>query len=70
MAHQVGSRKDAHPIILLVHAGDAHRSGVVFYKGNVSVWLADCIPAAFISRVTGGITENKAQTALMRRPKR
>ena len=50
-AREVGARKDSHPVILQVRAADASRSGVAFYEGNELVWLADYIPAVFISRV-------------------
>ncbi len=52
-AREVGARKDSHPVILQVRAADASRRGVVFYEGNESVWLADYVPGAFISKVTG-----------------
>lgn len=51
-ASEVGSRKDRHPVTLLVHASQAHQSGVAFYEGNDSVWLADYIPAVFISKIS------------------
>lgn len=50
-ARAVGMRKGRHPSILVVHAGDAWRSGVVFYEGNESVWVADHVPPTFISLV-------------------
>jgi putative RNA 2'-phosphotransferase len=48
MAMQVGRRKADAPIILIVNAGQAHASGVAFYRGNDRVWLADGVPSAFI----------------------
>lgn len=51
-AFEVGSRKAAYPVILLVRAGVAQGEGVAFYRGNESVWLADCVPAVFIAKVT------------------
>lgn len=48
MAEQVGRRKARQPVILLVRAGEACASGVVFYRGNDAVWLADHVPARFI----------------------
>jgi len=51
-AHEVGTRKDSYPVILLVRAGEAQRNGIAFYEGNESVWLADYIPPAFISRIS------------------
>lgn len=50
MATQVGQRKDKEPVILQIRAGDAQRQGIVFYKGNGRVWLADFVPAGFIGR--------------------
>ena len=50
IAIQVGQRKDQEPVILHIRAGDAQRQGIVFYKGNERVWLADLVPADFISR--------------------
>ena len=49
MANMVGQRKDGRPIILHVDAGKAHEQGVVFYKGNERVWLADYVPPEFIA---------------------
>ncbi len=50
-AREVGARKTARPVILNIDAAAAHASGVLFYEGNDSVWLADEIPPEF---VTGG----------------
>jgi len=50
-ARAVGMRKDRRPSILVIRAGEAWRSGVAFYGGNKSVWLADHVPPAFISAV-------------------
>lgn len=47
-AEQVGRRKATHPVILKIRSGEAQNSGVVFYAGNQSVWLADNIPPQFI----------------------
>jgi putative RNA 2'-phosphotransferase len=52
-ALQVGKRKTARPVILVVHAGEAFESGTAFYVGNDSVWLADYVPPAYISMVSG-----------------
>jgi putative RNA 2'-phosphotransferase len=53
MAMQVGRRKADAPIILIVHAGEAHAHGVAFYRGNDRVWLADMVPPAFIAGLDG-----------------
>lgn len=55
-ARAVGMRKDRHPSILVIRAGDACRAGVAFYEGNESVWLADFIRPAFISLVLHPVT--------------
>jgi putative RNA 2'-phosphotransferase len=52
-AREVGSRKEAYPVILVVRASEAHRRGVAFYQGNDSVWLADFVPPEFIARSMG-----------------
>lgn len=48
-AEEVGRRKSPRPIILQVLAGEAHVQGVRFYEGNEKVWLADQVPARFIT---------------------
>ncbi|MDH3976665.1 MAG: RNA 2'-phosphotransferase [Deltaproteobacteria bacterium] len=50
IAEQVGRRKDEQPAILLIAAKEAYAKGINFYVGNDTVWLADNIPAEFISR--------------------
>jgi len=47
-ARMVGSRKGSQVAILSVHARNAANEGVVFYRGNSQVWLADEIPARWI----------------------
>jgi len=47
-ALQVGARKARQPVVLCIDAARAHRCGVLFYRGNESVWLADHIPSEFI----------------------
>jgi putative RNA 2'-phosphotransferase len=48
-AREVGKRKGAGPVILVVRALEAFKCGVAFYEGNPSVWLADHVPATFFS---------------------
>ena len=48
-ARAVGSRKSPAPVTLTINAGEASGSGVVFYAGNERVWLADSVPARFIT---------------------
>jgi putative RNA 2'-phosphotransferase len=52
-ALQVGRRKAAEPVLLLVHARAAAAAGVRFYLGNELVWLADTVPAEFVERASG-----------------
>lgn len=47
-ANIVGVRKAQAPTILRIQAKAAHQSGIAFYHGNETVWLADHIPARFI----------------------
>jgi putative RNA 2'-phosphotransferase len=49
MAVQVGSRKAPHPVVIRVRSGDASRDGVRFFRGNEVVWLADAVPAEYLS---------------------
>ncbi|MED0669730.1 RNA 2'-phosphotransferase [Aneurinibacillus aneurinilyticus] len=48
MALQVGKRRDSQPVILQIRAREASLNGIVFYKGNEQVWLADHIPQQYI----------------------
>jgi putative RNA 2'-phosphotransferase len=50
-AYEVGKRKAARPVVLIIRAADAFESGAAFYEGNDSVWLADYVPPAYISVV-------------------
>lgn len=51
MARQVGQRKDTDPVVLVIEGSSAHGEHVSFYRGGEKVWLADSVPAAFISVV-------------------
>lgn len=51
MAHRVGSRRDPEPVILRIDARRAHADGVVFYRGNDAVWLADAVPAEYLAKM-------------------
>lgn len=46
-AYQVGSRHDAHPVILQIDAKSACHNGIRFYIGNDQVWLCDELPSCF-----------------------
>lgn len=48
-AEQVGRRKSATPVILVVEAAQAHAAGARFWRGNDVVWLADSVPSSFIA---------------------
>lgn len=48
-AVQVGRRRDAEPIILMIDAEKAYEHNIKFYYGNEKVWLADDIPPEFIT---------------------
>lgn len=48
LARAVGGRR-GRPVILRVDTTAAAAAGVVFYRANPSFWLADCVPAAFLS---------------------
>jgi len=48
-ATAVGARKAKQPVILEIAAAAASVAGVVFYMGNDKVWLADSVPANFVS---------------------
>lgn len=50
MARQVGARKCKTPVVLAIHADAAHAAGILFYRGNDSVWLADDVPPAFLDQ--------------------
>jgi putative RNA 2'-phosphotransferase len=48
-ALQVARRKGAPPVILVVDAQTAADAGIPFYEGNPETWLADEVPARFLS---------------------
>jgi putative RNA 2'-phosphotransferase len=54
VAREVGGRRDHQPVILAVDAAGAHRDGVPFYRGNDAVWLADHVPARYLSAQVSG----------------
>lgn len=45
-ALSVGARKSGTPVLLAVDSRRAAEAGVVFYRGNDRVWLADSVPAS------------------------
>jgi putative RNA 2'-phosphotransferase len=49
-AEQVARRKSGVPVVLRVAAKDGFADGLLFYRGDDVVWLADGIPPRFITR--------------------
>ena len=49
-ARKVGARRGK-PVILQVAAGTMHRQGFQFFLSANGVWLADAVPAAFLTRM-------------------
>ena len=45
----VGKRRDDWPVLIIVDAERAWQDGIRFYHGNEMVWLADEIPAAYLT---------------------
>lgn len=52
-AEQVGRRKAPAPVILVVQARRAHEGVSRFWQGNDLVWLADHVPATYLSTDRG-----------------
>ena len=50
-ARAVGRRHGGKTVILQVDAQRAFRDGIRFYRGNDSTWLADRVPAGYLSIV-------------------
>ena len=48
-ARIVGKRKDREPVVLIVDAESAFKNEISFYHGNEKIWLAETIPAEFIT---------------------
>ena len=48
-AWQVGARHRGRTVILVVDAAQAACDGIAFYRGNDDTWLADAIPARYLS---------------------
>ena len=49
MAHQVGARRDPHPVIFDVHARQAAKDGLRFYPTASGIWLIDYVPPKYLS---------------------
>jgi putative RNA 2'-phosphotransferase len=52
-ATRVGARHDDRPVVLAVHAAEAHAAGIAFYQADESVYLAKCIPVEYLE-IPGG----------------
>ncbi|WP_397334652.1 RNA 2'-phosphotransferase [Paenarthrobacter nitroguajacolicus] len=50
-ATAVGKRKDKHPVVLTIATDVAQSLGVVFYRADSAIWLADPIPAAAVGLI-------------------
>jgi putative RNA 2'-phosphotransferase len=48
-AQNVGARYDSRPVILTIDAAAMHTAGLPFYLSDNNVWLADLVPAEFLS---------------------
>ena len=48
-AQQVGRRHGGKTVIFRVDAARAAQDGIAFYRGNDDTWLADAIPAIYLS---------------------
>lgn len=53
-ARQVGSRRRGAVAVLVVAAARAHADGVAFYDAGRGVWLADAVPAAYLTVADAG----------------
>jgi putative RNA 2'-phosphotransferase len=47
-AVRVGARHDEQPIVLSIHAAEAHAAGVAFYQAGEGVYLAKYVPVEFV----------------------
>ena len=48
-AAMVARRRTANPVIITVHAREAHRDGIVFHFCNPRLWLAENVAAAYLA---------------------
>lgn len=48
-ATRVAGRRTDDPVIIRVQSGKAHSDGVVFYRSNDEVWLAESIAPAYLN---------------------
>jgi putative RNA 2'-phosphotransferase len=45
----VGKRKEKNPVLFIVDAKSASEAGITFYHGNDNTWLANALPAKFLT---------------------
>ncbi|RLC86162.1 MAG: RNA 2'-phosphotransferase [Chloroflexi bacterium] len=48
-AIRVGARHAERPVVLTVHAAEAHAAGITFYQADEAVYLAKHVPREFLS---------------------
>ena len=48
-AIRVGIRHSAHPAVVCVRAGEAHKAGITFYQADEAVYLAKRVPPEFLT---------------------
>lgn len=53
-AAKVGGRKAGHTVILQVQAAQAYADGLLFYQTSEIIWLAETIPAQYITLQNDG----------------
>jgi len=56
-ALRVGARHAERPVVLTVHAAEAHLAGVAFYQAEEAIYLAKHIPVEFLSAGQGQVDE-------------
>ncbi|MBW1979927.1 MAG: RNA 2'-phosphotransferase [Deltaproteobacteria bacterium] len=49
LAVRIGSRRDAEPVLLTIHAGRASKNGIPFYSSHGLLYLAEQVPVEYIS---------------------
>lgn len=54
-AARVGGRRTDDPVIIMVQAGRAHADGIVFYRSNDQVWLAESIAPDYLDFPNRGL---------------
>jgi putative RNA 2'-phosphotransferase len=52
-AIRVGARHDDRPVVLAIHAAEAHAAGIAFHQADESIYLAKRIPVEYLE-IPGG----------------